>query len=360
MKLSIPQQNLAKALSNVARIATAQSGNAMLGNVLLRTDTNKLIVSATNLEVVIVYTIPARVESEGAITVPARILADFVAKLPNTTVELNVEHNLIKVKAGGFSSTINATDAEEYPAIPESEEPKQFVVSGADLKLAVNRTIVAVSSDTTRPIFTGVCFCKKAGKLVLAATDGYRLAESKTNVAIECDLNFVVPSSALQDVVRVIESNNDVIVKYSDDQVSFIIDDARVTSRLIDGSFINYDNLIPTENKFNIKVNRGDLLKATKMAEPFTHPANIITLKTGKHSIAIRSVAGQVGVNSSELEAEVKGKESSINLNVRYVIDAINCINGEDITLRYNDPNMAILLSGDDDNYTHLVMPVRS
>ena len=362
MKLTVPQNELSKALGTVTRIATAQPGKPILANVLLRTDDAKLIVAATNLEVVIVDTIGAKVEEQGAITVPAKLLAEFVNNLPKTNVNIETDDSKIKITAGGYKSTINSQKADDYPAIPDSTEEGEFTILSDLLKSAISETVLVTSTDTTRPILTGVYFHTIDGNLYLAATDGYRLAERKV-AAVEGDINMIVPADALQDAMRVASSVKEVTVRYSDDQISFIAEDARVTSRLIDGKFISYRQLIPTDTTFKIVANRDEFIRIVKVAELFARESAgtiVIEGKAGANELSVRSITSQLGDNVSNIEAEVQGGDSTVSVNSKYLMDALNCIRGEKVTMQFSGKMSPVLLTGESDNYKHIVMPVKS
>lgn len=362
MKLTVLQSDLAKALGAVSRIASAKAGMPILANVLLRTDDTRLIVAATNLEVVIVDTIGAQVDSEGAIAVPARLLTDFVNNLPHTNVEINTEENRLLISAGGYKSTINSQAADDYPAIPESNETNELTLPCDTLKEAISETVLATSNDVTRPILTGVYFHTVDGQLYLAATDGYRLAERKL-MAIDQSIDMIVPAGALQDAIRVISGGKDVTVRYSDDQISFIVGDARVTSRLIDGKFINYRQLIPEKTEFSAKMNRDEFVRITKMAELFSREAAgtvIVENKQDYSTVSVRSITSQIGDNASSIEAEVTGGDTQVGLNSKYLVDALNCLKGEQISMGYNGKLTPVLLMGENLDYRHIIMPVKS
>lgn len=362
MKLTVPQNELSKALNTVSRTAKAQPGQPLLANVLLRTDDTKLIVTATNLEVVIVDTIGAKVEEQGAITVPAKLLTEFVNNLPKTNIDIKTEENRIKITAGGYKSTINSQKADDYPAIPESNENSQFTVSSDLLRSAISETVLVTSADTTRPILTGVYFHTVDGVLYLAATDGYRLAERRA-MALEDEVDMIVPADALQDVIRIAANANEVTVKYSDDQISFIADEARITSRLIDGKYISYRQLIPTDTTFKIQTDRDEFIKIVKVAELFARESAgtvIIESKADTSELAVRSITSQMGDNISSIDADIQGGDSMVSVNSKFLLDALNCIKGEKVTIRYNGKMSPVLLMGDDDIYKHIVMPVKS
>lgn len=366
MKLTVKQDNLAKALGLVGRIATARAGLPILANVLLRTDGNKLIVAATNLEVAIISAIGAQVDEQGSIAVPARLLTDFVANLPHANIELSTEETKLKIKAAGYKSTINSVLADDYPALPEPATDDGFTLPADRLKKAITGTAPMTSNDVTRPILTGVYFYSDDGQLYMAATDGYRLAEAKV-MELSQDLSAIIPSSTLVDAMRLLEGDNEVKVSCNDEQISFQVGEASITSRLIDGKFINYKQLIPTDTSFVVTVNRAELIKITKVASLFareTAGSVIIDGDPTAKTLSVRSITSQLGDNSSQIEADFTAKgadgDCSIALNSKFLLDALNCIDGDQVTLHFNGKMAPVLLTGQSDDYKHIIMPVKS
>lgn len=365
MKLTVKQDNLAKALSSVGRIATARVGLPILANVLIRTDSNKLIVAATNLEVAIITTINAQIAEQGAIAVPARLLTEFITNLPHTNIELETEDTKLKVSAGGYKSTINSTLADDYPALPEATEENSFKIDAGKLKSAISGTVLVTSSDVTRPILTGVYFYANEGQVYMAATDGYRLAEAKL-MTINTDFAAIIPGSTLNDVARLINTTKDIEVKYNDEQVTFVIGETSITTRLIDGKFIDYKQLIPDKTNFLIKVDRADFIRITKIAELFAREtAGSIVLEgnpTDK-TLSVRSITSQLGDNISSIEAEITAtgnEDCVISLNSKFLVDALGCISSDTVTLQFNGKLSPVLITGDNNDYLHLIMPVKS
>ena len=365
MKLTVKQDNLAKALNSISRIATARAGLPILANVLIRTDGNKLIVAATNLEVAITTTIGAQVEEQGALAVPARLFTEFVGNLPHANVELETDETKLKISASGYKSTINATIADDYPAIPEPVGDRNFTVEAERLKAAISGVALVAGNDVTRPILTGVYLCSNDGQLCMAATDGYRLAEDRI-MPLESEISAIIPSSTLTDVARLLGSVKEVEVKYNDEQIAFIIGETSVTSLLIDGKYIDYINLIPTNTSFTITINRAEFIKITKVAELFAREtAGSIILEgdpAGK-TLSVRSITSQLGENTSSIEADIVASgtdDCMVSLNSKFLLDALNCIEGDQVTMSFNGKMSPVLLTGQNTNYRHVIMPVKS
>ena len=323
MKLSIKQDNLAKALNAVGRIATARVGLPILANVLIRTDENKLIVAATNLEVAIITKLNAQIKEQGAIAVPARLLTEFVGNLPHTNIDLETDETKLKISAGGYKSVINSTVADDYPALPNSAEEHSFTIAADLLKSAISGVALVAGNDVTRPILTGVYFYSTDGQMYMAATDGYRLAERKI-IKLDNDFAAIIPSSTLADVTRLINNEKEITVKYNDEQITFVTGETSITSRLIDGKYIDYQQLIPTQTNFTIAVDRADFIKITKVAELFareTAGSIIIEGDPTEKTLSVRSITSQLGENTSLIEADIEasgGVDCMVSLNSKY------------------------------------------
>ena len=362
MKLTIKQDNLARALNAVGRVATAKAGMPILANILLRTDQNKLTIAATNLEVAIISVIGAQVKEQGAITVPA--LTDFISNLPHTNITLETDESKLKVSTEGFKSTINSILADDYPALPESDEKDKLKVSAEELKKSISRTALVSSNDTTRPILTGVYLYSQDGQLYMVATDGYRLAESQLTESKQ-DVSAIIPSSTLAEVVRLLGDLTEVEVKYKDDQITFLLDNVLVTSRLIDGKFI-YRQLIPTETNYQIAVERAEFIKIVKVAELFARESAGSIIIEGNPTdklLSVRSITSQLGDNTSSIEADivVKGTEPCmVSLNSKFLLDALNCLEGDKVRIMFNGKLAPVLLLGEKSDYRHIIMPVKS
>lgn len=366
MKLTVTQNNLAKAISLVSRVASARPGLPILADVLLQTSEGMLTIAGSNFEVAITSTIHAQVDEAGAIAVPAKLLSDFVGNLPHTNVNLETDGNKLKVSAAGFRSTINSNAAEEYPALPEPATENDIVLPTDKLKKSISGTVIATSNDTTRPILTGVDFYAVNGEAFLAATDGYRLAESKI-MDTKDDFSMIIPAKTLTDIIPLLNGTKEITVRYNDEQVSFTAGETCLTSRLIDGRFIGYKRLLPGDTNFQIKVNRTELIKITKMAQLFARVTSgtvVITGNPAEKTLEVRSIVSQLGNNSSSIDAEflaAKGDEDCIvNLNSKYLLDALNCLDGDSAIIKFNGKMTPVLLLGEGDGYKHMVMPVKA
>lgn len=363
MKVTVTQENLAKALGIVSRVATGKTSLPVLNNILLRTEKNRLLLAATNLEVAITEYIGAKVTTEGELTVPARLLSEFISNLPKGNVDIKVEGTKLHINSEKYQSTINGMLADEFPALPKIDGATELTLSANTLKAAIAQTTLCASHDDTRPVLTGVLCHSHEGALYFAATDGYRLAE-KMLMKTTATIKALIPASTLADVARIIpEDCDEVSILVDDAQVRFRMNDIEVTSRLIDGNFPDYRQLIPKETEIHASVVRSDFTRVTKIASLFARESGgSVTVATSneKQLVSIHSVASQLGENTSEAAAEVDN-DGTVTLNSRYLIEALGCFDDETIQFGFSGKLAPCILSAKgSDDYQHIVMPLRS
>ncbi|MFZ2835754.1 MAG: DNA polymerase III subunit beta [Candidatus Saccharimonadales bacterium] len=366
MELTVTQENLAKALSAVGRVASSKTQLPILSNILLRTDSNRLLVAATNLEIATTQHIGAKIVKPGAITVPARLVSEFISSLPKGTVELRVEHDHLHIKAGSYSSTINGVIADDFPELPTIDETSsiQYSIKSEDFKQAISQTVITSSNDATRPVLTGVYWHSHEGYLYLAATDGYRLSERRL-VETTSDVSAIVPTTSLQEVLRTVGDDVDEVeILFDETQVRFRAGEAEITSRLIDGNFPDYRQLIPASSDTSITLAKSDFVRITKIAGLFARESGgsvTLTADSEKKTMSIHSIASQLGENTSESPADVSG-DGQVTLNSRYLSEALGVVDGDTVTFRFSGKLAPCVLTAveKDVQYLHIIMPLKS
>lgn len=366
MELSVTQENLARALSIVGRVASSRTSLPILSNVLLRTEGNRLLVAATNLEIAATYYIGAKVVKQGEITLPARLVSEFIASLPKGTVELSSKNTTMKIKSGNYSSSLTGVDAAEFPELPSIEEKEAvaYTIAADDFKQAINQTIITASSDTSRPVLTGVYWHTIDGQLYLAGTDGYRLAERKlmeSNSSIEA----IVPSSSLQEVLRTMgDGVTEIEVLFDNTQARFRVGEAEITSRLIDGNYPDYRQLIPSDSETKVTIAVGEFTRVVKIAGLFSRDSGgsvTLTADAAAGQLQIHSIASELGENTSSADAKVSA-DGQVTLNSRYISEALGVIDSDEIEFRFSGKLSPCVLTSTkkDANYTHIIMPLKS
>lgn len=366
MELTVTQKNLSRALADCSRVANARAGLPVLGNVLLKTDSAGLYIAATNLEIASTVKINAKIDKPGAITVPAKLITELVSNLPNETVTLSTKNNSLNIACGGYTSSINGIDAEEFPELPviDEKDSVRYAIATDLFKRAVSQTIFACSSDTTRPVLTGVYWHSHDGHLYTAGTDGYRLAEKRITET-KSDLTAIVPTTALQEVLRTLHDDvEEIEVLFDQAQVRFRVDSSEITSRLIEGNYPDYRQLIPKDNPTKTIVPLAECVRMTKLASLFARDTGgSITIATDADTseFSIRSTASEMGESSAKLETTVIGG-GLVSLNSRYLTDVLSVIDADTISIEYGAKLAPITIrpNKDDADYLTIIMPLKS
>jgi DNA polymerase-3 subunit beta len=365
MKLSLTQENLSKALGSVGRIVSTRATLPVLSNVLLSTDGSRLRLSATNLEIGINYWIGSSIEKEGSVTVPARLLADFVASLPSGNIKLESNGATLSIKAPNYESKINGIPADDFPTIPEIDNKPVLVVNSVQLKEALAQVVIAASVDEARPVLAGVLLYTDDEHLYVVATDSYRLAEKKLPLPDNTgEFKVIIPVRTMQELLKLISDVNEDVELYVDEsQAMFRLGDVEIISRIVEGQFPPYQQIIPTEAKTSFDINTAEFSRLVKVASLFAREsAGSIRMEIREEGeVALVSSDSEIGGNKSSANCEVSGADGEISLNARYMQDALSVIKSKEVRFSMNDKLSACVLAPvDDDSYLHIVMPLRT
>lgn len=363
MKLQVTQENLSKALGSVARVASSRGTLPILSNVLLKTVDGRLTIAATNLDIAITHYIGSKVSDEGAITVPARLMQDFVSSLPSGVIELKLDDQKLHINSEKYNSVINGISAEDYPIMPAITEGQSWKIPGKLLKQSLQQVVIAASSDEARPVLTGVYWHTFEGKLFMVATDSYRLAE-KSLINMKQEVDLLIPASALQDLLRILgDFEEDVVITHDDQQVLFQVGDVELVTRLIEGKYPDYRKLIPRSFASDATLKKSELTNITKVSSLFARESAgsvTINLDAESQQVSIRSIASQIGENIASATATITN-EGDITLNSRYILDALHALAGEDVQIAFNGKlEPCILADPKSNDYLHVVMPLKS
>jgi DNA polymerase-3 subunit beta len=370
VKLSVMQENLARGLSVVSRAVSSRSTLPVLANVLLKTEDAGLKLTATNLEIGITYWVPGKVESDGATTVPARLLTDLVSSLPaGDRVDLELQPgDTLHLKSGRFETNIKGIDADEFPAIQAAGERPTTRIAQNVLRRALAEVTFAAASDEARPILTGVLGRFEGDQLTLAAADNYRIAVRTIPILDAVpETSVVIPARALNELARVladVEDPVEVVLAGARNQVLFHLEGIDLVSRLIDGQFPNYQQVMPQAHATRAVLDREELLRAVRPAALIAHEsANIVKLQIGGDgdSGVTVSANAEVGDHVGQVEAAVEGDDTTIAFNARYLADVLTNVSADQFALELNGPlSPGVFKPVGDDRYVHVVMPVRT
>jgi DNA polymerase-3 subunit beta len=373
MKVSCLQENLAKGLSIVGRAVSTRSTLPVLANVLLATDNGRLKLSATNLEISITCWIGAKVEEEGAITVPARTFNDLVSALSPETVEMILDPNTLTLHLASSRSEANikGINAQEFPLIPEPDLQNRLQLEADTLKQMINQVAFAAATDDARPTLTGVLTRFESNKLTMAATDGFRLsvrsADLTTNIKESFDV--VIPARALMEVARIADTDLEEIsvsMREGRNQIIFDLNNVILVSQLIDGNFPDFSPVIPKGHVPRTVLSTAEFSKACKMAEIFAREANQtarVRVEPGNEIMPgyaeIKATSQETGDNVAQIDASVDGDPIEIAFNVRYMTQVLNVLNTPQVALettRASEPGVIKPVGSDD--FVHIIMPM--
>lgn len=378
MKLTCTQENLARGLNIVSHITTKNVNLPILNNVLLKVEDRGLKLSTTNLEVAINCLIRGKLEGSGEFTVPSKLFSDYVNLLPQEAVEVNVEGDDLNVQCGNYKTKIKGMPSSEFPLIPQVSKDKIFNCDVNDFKRGLSQVIFSVSPNESKPEFSGVYieFNREGqeNKLVMAATDTYRLGEAIINLSNDSDkgnASAIIPSRTMAEVLRILSSFKDEVdspkgieIAFSEAQVVFTYGSVELISRVIEGQYPDYRQIVPSDFKTGAKISREEIIKAIKTTSLFSKTGLFdvtLELDAAAGKLIVKSTDLQTGENQVDLKAEINGEQNSITLNYRYLLEGLNALAGDQVNLKLIDAVNPCLVSsvGKEKEYFYIIMPIK-
>ncbi|HIE25610.1 MAG TPA: DNA polymerase III subunit beta [Anaerolineales bacterium] len=374
MKITVLQENLARGLGIVSRAVSSRSTLPVLANILIATDEGRLRLSATNLELGITAWVPAKVEEEGTTTVPSRTFSDLVNTLPGDQVrlDLDVETQTLNIQSGASVNDVKCIDAEDFPPLSTPDMADAIQLNVVDFKEMIHQVAFAASSDEARPVLMGVLLTVTGDQIVMASADGFRLSVRKATLSapIENPISAIIPARALSELARIAGDETDMIsmtVPEGRGQVVFRVRDAELVSQLIEGTFPDYEQIIPRTHKSRSIVSTAALLKACKQAEIFARDGTNVArleIKASEDDMApseieISAQSEETGSNETIVEATVDGIGLLIAFNVKYLREVLEIIKTPNVAIETSAPNApGVIRPVGDDDFTHVIMPM--
>ena len=371
MKVSCSQEDLSKGLAVVGRAVATRAVMPITNNVLIATEGSRLRLAATNLEIAISCWIPATIEKEGTVTIPARLLTDFVNSLPSGRIDmaLSPRSRSVELRCARHEAHISGLDPADFPAIPKITDGLNVKMKPGDLRLAINQVVFAAASEESRPVLTGVHAEFEGEQLTLAAADGFRLAVRKVSLSkpVDTKMAIIIPARSLNELTRLISEQEEpleLIVNSQKSQVMFRLRNVEMVSQLIQGTFPNYSQLIPKSYTTRAVIKLSEFLRATKSASIFARDGSgIVRLqimpRDGKGKIAISARAEEIGDNLGEVDATVQGEEAKIAFNSKYLMDVLGVLTKDEVALETTTSSSpGVIRPVGDESYIHVVMPM--
>ena len=374
MKITSLQENLKQGLNYVSHIAGKNVNLPILNNVLIKTQSGEIQFITTDLELGIIATIRGKVEEGGDFTVDSKVITEYISLLPNKKVEISKKDLQINIKSDNYKTSIKGQAAEDFPLIPEVEKNVFYKTTTEDLKNALAQVIFAVSNSETRPEMSGVLFELSENTLTLVATDSFRLAEKKINIKTSNTNKerIIIPAKTIQELIRILSSlkkdnidddKKEITFYVTENQVMFEVENIQLISRLIEGQYPDYKQIIPNNFKTEVKINKQEFIRAVKTSSIFSKTGiNDINLDfpEGQNKAIVTSTSGQVGENTTSIEARVSGKDNGMVVNYRFFLDGINSMNSENIKIKITDNQTPCVIQADNNqDYLYVVMPIK-
>lgn len=386
LKIFSLQENLKQGLALVSHVSGKNINLPILNNILIKAEAGKIRLIATNLEIGVVSAVRGKIEREGLFTVNAKIIFDCINLLPNKKIGLEQKADNLLIDCENYQAKVRGQSAEEFPLIPEVDRKNYFSAKAEEVKKAVSQVIFATAASETRLELSGALLVFSGDNLTMAATDSYRLAEKKIKIKSnlpapagnEEEKRIIVPAKTLQELLRILsvnldneveEKNSEIKFYISENQILFIYGSTELVSRLIEGQYPDYQQIIPNNSKTKIFIDRQELMRAVKMASLFSKTGiNDVNLDfpAGKNQVVISSVSGQTGENITNLEARVSGADNSIVVNYRYLLEGLSNIEEETVKIEVIDSNTPCIIrpdmpaqAGQDESYLYIIMPIK-
>lgn len=362
MKYIVSKDVLLKGIQATQNAISTKTSLPILSNILMEAQNNEVVFIATDLDMGIISTIPVKPQITGSVTVPAKKFLDIVKELPDSEITVSVKkNNLVHIECQNCSFKIMGLPKDEFPQLPEFKDKDSIAIQQSKLKTLLSRTNFAMSRDETRYVLNGVLVIIKQSYIRLVATDGRRLAiaEYKIQLPKTQERKVIIPAKTVNELNKVLQEDGDVKIFFGDNQISFDVGQTKVISRLIEGEFPNYEQVIPKEAKDKLKITKGSLISALKRVALFTNQESMaVKMDIGRDKMVLSKSTPYIGEVREELPVDYKGKDISIGFNPDYLIDGLKVIDQETVALELADAEKpGVVRIGDD--YVYVVLPMQ-
>lgn len=367
MKLVIPQKKLALGLNVVNKAVSPNNTLPVLNNILVKTEGKKVFLAATNLEIAINFWTEADVKNEGGITIPAKLITNYVNLLKEEDLELKLEEGLnLNINSSSSQTKIKGISSEEFPLIPKVEKPQVLKVGSKQLEEGIEQVVFAASTNISRPVLSGVLLEAEGNTLKLVATDSYRLAEKKITLEkkVEEKISCIVPARTVMEVGKIVagQEGKEVEIQVTRNQALFKIDHIELTSRLIEGVFPDYEKIIPKSTKTKVEVGIEDFILAVRKVSLFVMETNnsIKLTATNDDKLVVATEETQIGEERAEVPIKMQGDNNKIALNAQFLLDVLNNIGTEKVILEIDSKLApAVIKPAKKNGYIHIIMPLK-
>ena len=361
LRVTVSRDELAQKLAIVARGVSSRSAVQILSGILLRSEGGQLHLAATDMDLSLRASLPTRVDGEGAVVVPGKILVDLIRQLP--TDEVQIEHGadegVLRITSGSSRSQVNTYAADDFPRLPDLDVPLHGLAAGVVLE-TIARVRRAASRDESRPVLTGILVRFEPGKLVMAATDSYRLSVKETPLEQRVpEMEAIVPARALEELSRIAAGAETLELGVRENQVIFGADGVWLTTRRIDGQFPNYRQLLPEAFEHVVPVNRLELLDVVRRTSVLAQRNSPMRLRFAEGELVVSSQTQDVGESRESMPVAFTGEPLEIGFNAEFLRDGIDSVEGDELLVNLISPLRPGLLKGGSGDFWYLIMPIR-
>ncbi|MCL6472852.1 MAG: DNA polymerase III subunit beta [Firmicutes bacterium] len=362
MNISFTQSDLNSALQIVQRAVSAKSILPILSGILFNIDNGHVELCSTDLELSIKYRLAVEIKDDTPVVIPARLVSDIVKNLPDAKVDIysDAKSGSVKLSCGSASFDINTYPVDDFPRFPELDSEKKITIGGKKFSAAVKQVIKAVSKDETRPVLCGILLTIDKGRLTMVTTDSYRLAVHESSVeGLADDINVIIPARCMDEVARIC-GDEAIEIGLTKNQIYFSFGNVAIVSRLIEGNFPPYKQLLPDSCDIRVKLNRDRMISALKRVSLLAHNNALVKIKVEEKKIQVSAMTADVGSALEYIDANASGGEMEVAFNAQYLIDGLSSINEEEVFLELNSPlKPGIIRPAVAQDFLYLAMPVR-
>ena len=363
MKIACSREELTQKLGVVSRGVSTRTAVQILGGILLKAEAGKLLLAATDMELSLRASLEAQVDGEGAVVVPGRLLVELARLLPDSqvTIEQRADEGVIHISSGSFESRLNTFTAEDFPRLPDADALERHTVDREALLETIARVGRSASRDESRPVLTGVLVRFEPGKLVMAATDSYRLSVKETVLeGTAPELEAIVPARALTELARIGQGAEQIELGVHENQVVFGVDGIWLTTRRIDGQFPNYKQLIPESFEYEVALPRDEVLDVVRRIAVMAQRNSPLRLRFAEGELTVSARTQDVGEAQESLPAAFSGEPLEIGFNAEFLRDGVDSVTGETVRFRLISPLRPCVLQAEgSDDFLYLIMPIR-
>ena len=362
MKITCSRDELAQRLGIVARAVSTRTAVQILAGILLQAEAGALHLAATDMELSLRSTLEAEVEGEGAVVVPGRLLVDLARLLPEQEVQIEhrAEEGVVRISCGSATYRLNTYNAEDFPRLPELATLELFSVEREALLETVSRVARSASRDESRPVLTGILARFEAGKLVMAATDSYRLSVKETPLEGSVpELEAIIPARALGELGRIAQTGEQIELGVHENQVVFSVDGVWLTTRRIDGQFPNYKQLLPEQFEHELALPRAELLDVVRRTSVMAQRNSPLRLRFAEGELIVSAQTQDVGEAQESLPVAYTGEPLEIGFNAEFLRDGIESIDADELRLNLISPLRPAVMKGEGEDFSYLIMPIR-